>query len=114
MPRALFIVGLLMLLGAWALGATPANYTGSNNGNWSLATNWSTNPTVPLNSGPATYDVTINGKSVTFNVSGSNAINSLGLTSATLKLNAGDNLSVVSGLTASVSTVNAIGSAFSA
>ncbi|MCX6876993.1 MAG: hypothetical protein NTW21_24735 [Verrucomicrobia bacterium] len=94
---------------AWAAGiraATPADYTGPN-GTWSVGGNWSTNPVVPLNAGANAYEVTITGKTVTFNVAGSSAVESLGLTTATLTLTAGNNLSVVNGLTAGASTINA-------
>ena len=47
--------------------ATITNYTGENFGNWNEPTNW-TPAVVPNNSGGATFDVTINNKSVTLDI----------------------------------------------
>ena len=110
----LWLMACSMALVAGTAGThagVPANYTGAN-GNWNVGTNWSTNPVVPINAGLNTYDVTITGKTVAFNVLGSSALDSLGLTTATLNLQAGANLSVVNGLTASASTINAQQSVF--
>src|SRR5438874_12346383 len=112
MLRNILALLLMFNLAATALGATPSTYTGATNGNWNTGTNWSTSPTVPLNSGPTTYDVTITSKTVNYNVSGTNAIQTLTLSGSTLKLLAGDNLSLVGSLTSSNSTISAANATF--
>ncbi len=99
--------------GAAARAGTPAVYSGTS-GNWNVGSKWLTNPTVPLDGGGNLYDVSISNVSVTYNVAGSNAVESLGLTGATLSLSSGDSLSVVNGLTASKLTIDVDNAAFSA
>ncbi len=111
-PLRLLVWSMALVAGtAGTHAGTPANYIGAN-GNWNVGANWSTSPVVPINAGLNSYDVTITGKTVAFNVSGSSAVDSLGLTTATLNLQAGANLAVVNGLTASASTINAQQSVF--
>jgi PEP-CTERM motif len=70
------VVGLLILLSGFqstkTYGQVVATWTDSS-GNWSNAANWSTNPTVPNNSGGTTYNVLINGTgsdTITYDASG--------------------------------------------
>jgi autotransporter-associated beta strand protein len=110
MKRTLVPV-LLLAASSAALAGSPASYTGAN-GNWSSAANWSTNPNVPIN-GAVTYDVAINGKIVTYDVPGSNSVDTLLLTNSTLTLTATHNLSAINAFAASGSTINAQGATFS-
>jgi hypothetical protein len=78
-----------------APAATPADYIGPDGGLWSAPANWSTNPVVPLNAGPDTYDVTILNRLVQFDVSGSRQVSTLSLSGGELYLATGCNLSLV-------------------
>ena len=94
-----------------AVTESVATYTGAN-GVYSNPANWSTNPVVPINSGGNIYDVTIAGKTVAYNLSGSGQLNTLLMSSSTLNLNTGCNLSVTNGGAITVSHINATASTF--
>ena len=90
-----------------------SSYSGANNGNWSVGTNW-TPAGAPINNGTNQFDVTISSISnVNFDVSGSNNINSLAMTSAGLTLNSGTGLTVLNSGSLTGSGVTANNAAFS-
>ena len=97
--------------GSAAFGGTAATYSGAN-GNWNVAGNW-TPAVVPLDGGGVVYDVTIpSGVTVTYNVGGTNQINTLAMGTATLNLQTNDNVVVLNGGNVTASTVTAAGSEF--
>src|SRR5690242_9704067 len=68
------VVASVLLAGPAAFGGTLATYSGAN-GNWNVAANW-TPAVVPVDGGGTVYDVAIpSGKTVAYNVAGTNAIN---------------------------------------
>jgi hypothetical protein len=91
---------------------TAATYTGSN-GNWGTASNWSTNPVVPINSVGENFAVTLGSETVAYNLPGSGQIDSLAMTLGTLNLNAGCNLAVLDGGALNQSNITANNASFS-
>jgi len=107
---------LMMALGMAVPGVragTSSTYVGLN-GNWNVGANWSTNPVVPLNSGGTTFDAFIVGRAVTYNISGSNAVDSLTLSGATLTLTPPAVNFSMGLLSATASTISLTGSTLTA
>ncbi len=97
---------------AQAANEAAATYTGTNNGAYSNPANWSTNPVVPIDTATNIYDVTIPSKTVAYNLSGSGQLNTLMMSSSTLNLNSGCNLSVLNGGAITLSHINATNASF--
>lgn len=105
------VVELLILVCAFqssrAYGQVVATWTDSS-GNWSNAANWSTNPTVPNNSGGTTYGVVINGTgsdTITYDASGT-VLDSLALGAGEIFQNNGSSQTLTVGSLTNSGTIN--------